>query len=227
MAAAAVVAVLIGVVSLLASGGAKGVDARHCAHLGAQSLARERMVTGHGAGVVVIGDSYSVGLGLRRPQDSWPSRLPGRVHVYGFSGSGFSVHASSCRGVAYDARAPRALQALHDDTGLVVVEGGLNDYDQPTAAVRSGFRALVSALRGHRLLVVGPPSAPARVDGARRVDAVLHAEAARAGVPYLSLLGRHFDYLDDRLHLTPGGHRAFGDAVTSALRTEPSGVQRP
>jgi acyl-CoA thioesterase-1 len=215
---AALVAVLVSVISLLASGGAKGVDAEHCARLGAQSLARERMVTGHGDRVVVIGDSYSVGLGLRRPQYSWPARLPGRVRVYGFSGSGFSARASGCPGAAYDERAPRALR---DGADLVVVEGGLNDYDQPAAAVRSGFRALVAELRGHRLLVVGPPDAPAREDGARRVDEILRKESARAGVSYLSMVGQRFDYLDDRLHLTPGGHRAFGDTVARAPHPAP------
>jgi acyl-CoA thioesterase-1 len=135
--------------------------------------------------------------------------------VYGFSGSGFAAHASGCPGAAYDARAPRALR---DGADLIVVEGGLNDYDQPAAAVRSGFRTLVGELEGRRLLVVGPPDAPARDVGARRVDAILRDEAVRADVAYLSMLDRRFDYLDDHLHLTPSGHRAFGDAVATALR---------
>jgi acyl-CoA thioesterase-1 len=99
----------------------------------------------------------------------------------------------------------------------VVVEGGLNDYDQPAASVRAGFRALVAELRGRRILVVGPPSAPARAGGARRVDAILRAETGRAGLRYVSMIGQDFDYLDDGLHLTPSGHRAFGDAVAATL----------
>jgi acyl-CoA thioesterase-1 len=209
------VATLASLLTLLAPSGATGARAERCARLTLQSQVRERLVTGHGDRVVVIGDSYSVGLGLRRPQGSWPARLPGQVHVYGFSGSGFSTHASTCPGVAYDARASGALRGGAD---LVVVEGGLNDYDQPAASVRSGFRALVDAVRGHRLAVVGPPTAPARAAGARRVDAILRGECARAGVPYVSMLHQHLDYLDDRLHLTPAGHRAFGDAVAAALR---------
>jgi acyl-CoA thioesterase-1 len=163
----------------------------------------------------VIGDSYSVGLGLQRTQGSWPTQLPGRVHVFGFSGSGFSSHASDCPNVSYDVRAPRALR---DPAELVVVEGGLNDYDQPVSSVRSGFRALIAELSGRQVVVVGPPSAPARADGARQVDRVLREESELAGVRFVSMLRHHFDYLDDELHLTPAGHRAFGDAVAAALR---------
>ena len=215
LATAAAVAVLVGLVSLLVSGGAKGDIAAHCARLSAQSEVRERLVTGHGRRVVVIGDSYSVGLGLRQPQLSWPSRLPGRVQVYGFSGSGFSTHSSACHDVEYAARAPRALQG---GASLVVVEGGLNDYDQPEADVRSGFRALMDELHGHEVLVVGPPPAPARRSAALRVDALLAQESANAGVHYLSMADRIFPYLDDDLHLTQAGHRAFGSIVADAVR---------
>jgi len=212
--AATLVAALVAVLSVLASGGATGADAEHCARLSTQSQARERMVTGQGRDVAVIGDSYSVGLGLRDPQRSWPSRLPGRVHVFGFSGSGFSARASACPGVAYSARAPRALRL---GANVVVVEGGLNDHDQPAADVRAGFRALMRELRGRTVLVVGPPPAPSRTAGAQRVDAILRDESARAGVRYLSVIGDRFAYLGDGLHLTPAGHRAFGALVARAL----------
>jgi len=202
------------VVSLLVAAHASGADGRHCARLTAQSQARERMVSGHGRDVVVIGDSYSVGLGLRDPRTSWPSQLPGRVQVYGLSGSGFSAGSSPCPGVSYDVREPHALRAGAD---LVVVEGGLNDYDQPPAAVRAGFRSLARELRGQRVLVVGPAPAPSRLAGARQVDALLRQESARAGVGYLSMIDEHLRYLPDRLHLTPAGHAAFGQVVARAV----------
>jgi acyl-CoA thioesterase-1 len=73
-------------------------------------------------------------------------------------------------------------------------------------------------LRGHPVVVVGPPPAPARAAGAERVDQVLRAESARAGVRYVSMIDGSFSYLDDDLHLTPAGHRDFGDLVTDAIR---------
>jgi len=208
------VVALAGVITLLVSGGATGADTEHCARLATQSLARERTITGSGERVAVIGDSYSVGLGLRDPAASWPSRLPGRVQVFGFSGSGFSAHSSPCRGVTY---ADRAAAAVSTRPGLVVVEGGLNDFDQPASAISAGFRALMADLRGHDVVVVGPAHAPSRAAGAERVDSLLRAESARAGVGYVSTIDHPFSYLDDDLHLTPAGHHDFGDLVAEAL----------
>jgi acyl-CoA thioesterase-1 len=219
MLAGAVLLAVLGTFTVLVSAGATDGDAGHCARLSLQSQVRERMVTGHGERIVVIGDSYSVGLGLREPDRSWPSRLPGRVHVYGFSGSGFSPGASPCPGVAY---ADRAGHALAHGASLVVVEGGLNDYDQPTADLRSGFRRLIGELGSHPVLVVGPPAAPARAAAALRVDEVLREESARAGVEYLSMTDRYLPYLDDRLHLTVAGHRAFGSIVADAVAASPA-----
>lgn len=214
MLAGAVLLALLGTFTVLVSAGATGGDAEHCVRLALQSQVRERMVTGHGERIVVIGDSYSVGLGLRDPDRSWPSRLPGRVHVFGFSGSGFSQDASGCPGASYADRAPHAMA---HGASLVVVEGGLNDYDQPTADLREGFRRLVGELGSHPVLVVGPPAAPARAAAALRVDEVLREESVRAGVQYLSMADRYLPYLDDRLHLTPAGHRAFGSIVAAAI----------
>jgi acyl-CoA thioesterase-1 len=212
--AGAVLLALLGTYTVLMSAGATGGDAEHCVRLALQSQVRERVVTGHGERIVVIGDSYSVGLGLRDPDRSWPSRLPGRVHVFGFSGSGFSQDASGCPGASYADRAPHAMA---HGASLVVVEGGLNDYDQPTADVRAGFRRLIEELGSRPVLVVGPPAAPARAAAALRVDEVLREESVRAGVEYLSMADRYLPYLDDRLHLTPAGHRAFGSIVADAI----------
>jgi acyl-CoA thioesterase-1 len=209
-----IMAVLATLFTLLASGSATGADAERCARFSTQSQIRERLVTGNGDRIVVIGDSYSVGLGLRDPATSWPSSLPGRTHVFGFSGSGFSEHASPCGPASYADRAPHALRHSAD---LVVVEGGLNDHDQPASAIRAGFRSLIPYLRGHKVLVVGPPAAPARSDGARRVDAILREECTRAGLDFLSMLGEQLPYLADGLHLTPAGHRAFGRAVARTV----------
>jgi acyl-CoA thioesterase-1 len=175
-----------------------------CERFAAASVKRAAMVTGSGERVVVIGDSWSSGLGLDRPVHSWPSRLPGRIHVAGFSGTGFSAKSSECGRVSFGDRAPEALRGGAD---LVVVEGGLNDYDHSRAEIKAGF--------------VGPATAPARAGKVPRVDRLLAHLSQKYGVPYVSTVDLKLPYLDDRLHLTPTGHRLFGDAVAARIALLP------
>lgn len=201
---------LAGVVVMRGRAAASG--AARCHSFAAEHAARLRHPTGTGRRIEVIGDSWSVGYKLTDPDRSWPSRLPGRVRVDGFSGSGFSAHASTCGSVSY---ATRAATARTGD--LVVVEGGLNDYDQQYAEVRQGFRLLMSRLQGHEVVVVGPAPAPRRLAGARRVDRWLAGLSRSAGVDYVSAIRLRLPYLPDRLHLTAAGHREFGDFVARHL----------
>ncbi|HEX7739612.1 MAG TPA: SGNH/GDSL hydrolase family protein [Marmoricola sp.] len=165
--------------------------------------------------ILVIGDSYSMGLGVRSDQ-SWAHRLPGRVVVDGFSGSGFSAHASPCGAVSYAARAARGLRRAAP-VDLVVVEGGLNDFDQSDGAIRRGFDELIDQLPGARVVVVGPADAPARAAEVPRVDDLLARLSAAHGLRYVRMAGTTFPYLSDGLHLTAAGHREFGDIVSRAI----------
>lgn len=187
-----------------------------CVAHGNDSLERARLVTGHGAPVLVIGDSWSVGLGVGATS-SWPSRLPGRVEVAGFSGSGFSPTSSHCGAHSY---AVRAARVVPHGAPLVVVEGGLNDTDQATEAISRGFHRLVEELEARdvaRVVVVGPAPAPARADAVPRVDRLLADLAAGAGVEYVSAAGWQLSYLRDGLHPDRAGHHEFGDLVAAAL----------
>lgn len=188
----------------------------YCPAYAADSLDRQLHPTGSGRRIVVIGDSYSLGVGLRDPSMAWPSMIPGRVQVFGFGGSGFSRDASLCGSdVAFARRAPEALQT---DPDLVVIEGGLNDTTQPSDLIRTGFRDLLAQVGGRPTLVIGPAPAPDRVSGAARVDAILREESARAGKPYLSMLAEHYVYLGPkRLHIDLASHRAYAHRVAAAL----------
>ena len=212
--AALFVALVTALLAVHLAARARGADASRCERFEAASVLRAQVVTGSGARVVVIGDSYSAGLGLDAPGDSWPTRLDGTVHVAGFSGSGFSVGASRCPGVSFAARAADAVARGAD---LVVVEGGLNDYDQPADAIREGFDQLLAKLRGHRVVIVGPPTAPARAGAVPRVDALLAELAGQYDAAYVRTSGWTLTYLDDRLHLTPAGHRTVGDNVAREI----------
>lgn len=192
-----------------------GAGPDRCGTTSARAEKRAALVTGSGADVLVIGDSYSVGAGVRG-RDSWPVRLPGRVAVDGFSGSGFSSSASGCGDVSF---ATRAARSLRPTTDLVVVEGGLNDYDQPVADIEAGFARLMGAIGSTPALIVGPPPAPDRpFASVAVVDATLARLAAAHGTPYLSMLGVELTYLDDELHPDPSGHRVFGDLVADEVQ---------
>ncbi len=213
------VVVLLTLVTVLAgsfyyAAHARGAERSRCDRFATASEKRAGMVTGSGDRVVVIGDSWSAGLGLDRPVQSWPSRLPGRIHVAGFSGSGFSEHASPCHDVSFADRAPAALKGGAD---LVVLEGGLNDFDHSRAEIKAGFARVMRAASAYRVVVVGPATAPSRASAVPRVDRLLRHFSDKYGVPYVSTVDLELSYLDDRLHLTPAGHRAFGDAVADRI----------
>jgi acyl-CoA thioesterase-1 len=211
---ASVVALLLAALMGFYAADRAGAGATTCRQHRVDARDRAHLVTGDGSPVLVIGDSWSVGLGQDDLGTSWAARLPGEVHVAGFSGSGFSVHASACGRVSFADRAPTALATR---PALVVVEGGLNDYDQPTAAIDSGFRDLMADLAGHPVVVVGPADAPSRSRAVPRVDTLLARLAREYGVPYVRTSDLDLPYLDDRLHLTAAGHREFGDAVAERI----------
>ncbi len=211
---ASVIAVLLAALTAFYVADRAGAGPARCQQHREDSRERAAIVTGEGARTLVIGDSWSVGLGQDDLARSWAARLPGEVHVAGFSGSGFSAHASTCGRVSFHDRAPTALDVR---PALVVVEGGLNDHDQPAAAVDRGFRALMADLAGQRVVVVGPATAPARAAGVPRVDGLLARLSEEYGVPYVQTSDLELDYLEDRLHLTEGGHDEFGEAVAERI----------
>ena len=207
---------LVTVVAVSASSHAQPTVTERCHTIAVASEKRRATVAGTGPTVAVIGDSYSQGLGLDDARTSWPSRLSGTVVVDGFSGSGFSDAASPCRDEAYYHRVTRALAA---DPSLVVLQGGLNEYDVPNAEVRKGLVEALHELVGQRVVMVGPPMAPRRAYAVGRVDTLLARVAERRGIPYVRTTSWSLSYLPDELHLTPAGHTAFGDGVEDAILT--------
>ena len=198
---------------------AAAVQVARCDRFTAAQEARAAAVSGRGERVVVIGDSWSAGYGLANPSQSWPARLHGRVYVDGFPGSGFSEHASGCHLVSYADRAPADLRR---GASLVVVEGGLNDFDQSDAAITSGFDRLMRELHGHPVVVVGPATAPSRAAYVPRVDQLLAALSKKADVPYFSTVDLELAYQPDGLHPDQASADAFGDTVAAFIASHPA-----
>ena len=135
------------------------------------------------------------------------------MHVAGFSGLGFSRHASSCSDVSFATRAPvpYAMGTWWSSRAASTTT------TSPSADIRAGFERLMTQLRGHRVVVVGPPSAPSRAHAVPRVDGLLADLSEEYGAAYVRTSGWSLPYLDDRLHLTPAGHRTFGDNVAEEI----------
>ena len=163
---------------------------------------------------LVIGDSWSVGLGPTTSTRSWPASCPAR------STSAASPDRASAPGpaAAVASRSPTAHRPpLSSRPDLVVVEGGLNDYDQPASAIDRGFRDLMAGPgrppRGRRRSRDRPVPRPAPSPGRRPAGAC----SPEYAVPYVATSDLDLDYLDDLLHLTEDGHEEFGEAVAARI----------
>lgn len=196
--------------------------AASCAAVTADNAARDdrRPVTSGGPTAAVLGDSYAQGQHLDRPREQAWSTLLGqaegwttRVDAIGMTGF---INGGYCGGQTFASRLPAVLASRPQ---VLVVEGGLNDYEADPADVRQAAAELLAAARAvPTVIVVGPPSAPARGDTPAAVDAALGEATAAAGRQYVSTLTAGLPYLPDRLHLTPEGHQIFADLVASAVR---------
>lgn len=170
--------------------------------------------------VVVMGDSYAQGWGLRDQRASWPTAFArearATVRVDGFAGSGFTGSAY-CDGQEFGSRAQRLARG---DDELLVVQGGLNDVNADPGLIESAAVAVLETSGAEA--VVGPPPAPDReLALTAGTDAALARAAEQAGVPYVSTLAwDDLSYLPDRLHLTPESHAVFGTRVAEALAEE-------
>lgn len=190
-------------------------DPTYCERISEAASKRAGIVTGAGRTVLVVGDSWSAGWRLSDPAGAWATRLPGRVFVDGFPGSGYSADASPCGAVSYADRVEGAVQRSAPD--LVVVQGGLNDVDRSDAEIVEGFDRVMAALASYDVVVVGPARAPSRARAVPRVHRLLERLCAERGVSYVGSTDLELPYLDDRLHLTAEGHRLFGEAVSERI----------
>jgi lysophospholipase L1-like esterase len=171
-----------------------------------------------GAVAVVLGDSYSQGVGLDDQKgQAWASRLGATegwtTYVDGIGQTGFT-NGGFCGGQEYRAR---TAAALAHQPQVVVVQGGLNDTEADPSQLRSAADQVLGTLSAApRLIVVGPPPAPGK-PGAEKVDRVLADATRAAGRQYVSPIGWQLPYLPDQVHLTPAGHEQFARMVADVI----------
>lgn len=189
-----------------------------CRAIEASVEARGGWVTyGDGDGLIaVLGDSYAAGFGLDPGDASWPEILADEasasVMVDAIAATGY-VNGGFCGGDTFSTRVVE-LVALAPD--VLVIEGGLNDWEAGERDVLEAARAVLADVDAPEVIVVGPARTPARPDVAGVVGA-LSAAAGEAGATFVDVRTLELAFLADGLHPTPEGHRAFAAAVLAAL----------
>lgn len=173
-------------------------------------------VDGPGASALIMGDSYTEGALLERPAQGWAYRLVGaqgwNAFVDGIGSTGF-VTESGCGNDAFTARAEKM-----DGAEVVVIQGGLNDFRDDPSKISAAAKVLVAGAPGSaRVVVVGPPAAPARPE-ALDIDISLSRGLEGTRAEYISTVGWELDYLPDGTHLTEDGHEIFAANVAAALK---------
>ncbi|GAB3603838.1 SGNH/GDSL hydrolase family protein [Microbacterium aureliae] len=174
----------------------------------------EAPVTRGAETVAVIGDSYSQGWGLGGPAKSWPATFgeatDTTVFVDGFAGSGVTGSVYCPEASFLD----RVDEVNRINPDAVIVQAGLNDVDATSEEIESSLSKVISRIEAERVVVVGPPAAPAyRRDNLARVDSALASAAEKRDAQYISLLDLELDYQSDRLHTNRAGQQLIGDAV--------------
>lgn len=182
-----------------------------------------------GARVVVIGDSITIGHGLR-PAQAWPELLAARDHLrltdLGCDGAGVLAEGDDQCSATYEELAEEAA-ALHP--AVVVLQASSNDLGQDDDELDGASAQLVEAV--HRLLprarVVGASAVwdqdapPAQL---AVISAALHTAVAAVGGSWLDLgqpLRAHPAWMQsDDVHPTARGQRALLASVTAALERD-------
>ncbi|MGT2426461.1 SGNH/GDSL hydrolase family protein [Amnibacterium kyonggiense] len=178
----------------------------------------------------VLGDSWAAGL-YADPAHALgqvaSARLGWRASVDAVSGTGYVNGAAA--GISYPDRL--GARTADPSLGIAVLQGGSNDQGAPAATIAAAATETLSLLRDRlpaaRPVMLGPGPDPLPVTRQQTaVDRVLQEVAARADVPYVSMLqrrwitGRRADAVidPDDHHPTVAGQEYLGLRLASALR---------
>jgi acyl-CoA thioesterase-1 len=192
---------------------------------------------GHHPLMVVVGGSFTAGVGAARPSLGWPyllGRLLGwRVLGVGVPGAGYVAAGEGLAGPMRRELADAGLGRHHP--GLVILQAGHNDIHAPPAALRRAVVRTVATVRRSWpsaavvALTVFPkgPASPR----ARSTDRVI-VQALKASDPSVLVLNPvtghwRFPTVPDRLHPSPSGHLWIAQRVAAALVAHGLAQRRP
>lgn len=164
--------------------------------------------------VAVLGDSYSQGWMLGGPAKSWPGvfgKATGTtVYVDGFAGSGVTG-SLYCPEASFLDRVDEVNRINPD---AVIVQAGLNDVDATSEEIESALSEVISRIDAERVIVVGPPAAPAYTrQTLHRVDEAMANSSELSGAHYISLVSLDLRYQTDQLHTDHRGHRLIAETI--------------
>ncbi|MGH3258623.1 MAG: SGNH/GDSL hydrolase family protein [Streptosporangiaceae bacterium] len=188
----------------------------------------ERARGGGGPRVVIVGASFTAGVGPDDPDSSWAMILARLEHwdavVYGDPGAGYVRPGLLDQGPVADELARVGLRALQP--ALVIVQAGHDDIGEPLPLERQRVAQAIALIRAEApqariaLLTVFPGRT--RAPRVYRTDLaiVTAALAADHGVIIMDpLTGRWvFPRVPDRLHPTAGGDTRIAQKVAEILR---------
>ena len=173
--------------------------------------------------VLIIGDSFTEGYGASGPSATWAAiaaeSLQWRATIDGVGGTGFTKYTATDGRQGLDYRRRLAMHAgAGEQYDLVVIQGGLNDWQATLSAEVTNVRATVAQSRRSwpdaPVIVFGPTSPPATVVAQRYAAAIASTAEAEGAVvvdptgtrPWINAANAARFDVGDGLHLNDAGY---------------------
>ncbi len=179
--------------------------------------------------VVIVGASYTAGVGPANPDESWADLLTRELHahavVYGVPGAGYVRRGSGHRGPVIAELEHIDLPAV--DPELVIVQAGHNDIGVPLALEKQRVTEAIDLIRadapGAKIALVTVFTRKSPSKAAYRTDHAI-VTAATAADPRAIILDPltsswRFGRVSDGLHPSAAGSKWLASTVGQALRT--------
>ncbi|MFJ4219715.1 SGNH/GDSL hydrolase family protein [Curtobacterium luteum] len=197
-----------------------------------ESAVRTASAIATGSDVLIIGDSYSTGVGSSSGRQGWAQDLVSDrrwdATIDAYPGTGYvDTGRPSTSYYSYEARIERMARRMTPD--LVIVQGSQNDWlvDAATlqATVERTLRKVQQQWPNATVVALGPSAPYPRSTANSGISASVAAGAEAVDVPYIDALSDGWftpsnsrRYVsDDGGHLDDAGYQYLADRVSAAL----------